>query len=71
MRNDMNSERPGAFEEMTRLYGTLNASPSQPRDNYRIRGGAAQRQSSKVPQNGRFQHLKELIMLERANETTK
>lgn len=59
-----------AFEELTKTYGTVNRQPptSQRVYTYRIGGGMVVPQSGNVPQAGSFQHLKELILTERARE---
>ena len=68
LRNGM-PDRLRAFEEVTRLYGTVNRHPPSPRRrlNFRVGGGVSP-PSSEVPQAGSFQHLKELIITERARE---
>ncbi|XP_015608915.1 uncharacterized protein LOC107274368 [Cephus cinctus] len=62
-------DRTRAFEEVTRLYGTINRHPPSPRRrmNFRVGGGSSS-SLSQVPQAGSFQHLKELIRTERARE---
>ena len=68
LRNGM-PDRSRAFEEVTRLYGTVNRHPpaSHRRLSFRVGGGVSP-SSSQVPQAGSFQHLKELILTERARE---
>ncbi|KAK0168860.1 hypothetical protein PV327_002625 [Microctonus hyperodae] len=55
-----------AFEEVAKMYGTINRQPPDSRIsqyNFRVGGG-----SPHVSQAGSFQHLKELIRTERARE---
>ncbi|XP_051156590.1 uncharacterized protein LOC127278772 isoform X2 [Leptopilina boulardi] len=68
LRNGMSKAK--AFEELTKTYGTVNRQPptSQRVYTYRIGGGMVVPQSGNVPQAGSFQHLKELILTERARE---
>ncbi|XP_034940104.1 uncharacterized protein [Chelonus insularis] len=64
LRNGM-PNRMKTFEEVARMYGTINRQPPdlrRPQYNFRVGGG------SHVPQAGSFQHLKELIRTERARE---
>ncbi|CAD6241933.1 GSCOCG00009382001-RA-CDS [Cotesia congregata] len=68
-RNGMPNNRAKAFEEVTRMYGTINRQPPdsrRPQYNFRVGGGGSS--ISHVPQAGSFQHLKELIRTERARE---
>ncbi|XP_011497203.1 PREDICTED: uncharacterized protein LOC105361651 [Ceratosolen solmsi marchali] len=87
LRNGM-PERARAFEEVARLYGTVNRHPPSQRrrlTSFRVAGGGGGGGSSggrghiaenneendldaSVPQTGSFQHLKELILTERARE---
>lgn len=65
----MPNNRAKAFEEVTRMYGTINRQPPdsrRPQYNFRVGGGGSS--ISHVPQAGSFQHLKELIRTERARE---
>ncbi|KAG7208729.1 hypothetical protein KM043_014925 [Ampulex compressa] len=69
LRNGMR-QRTRAFEEVARLYGTVNRqSPSTRRrlTSFRV-GGGMSAPVSQVPQAGSFQHLKDLIRAERARE---
>ncbi|XP_057324401.1 uncharacterized protein LOC130667041 [Microplitis mediator] len=68
-RNGMPNNRMKAFEEVARMYGTVNRQPPdlrRPQYNFRVGGGGSS--ISHVPQAGSFQHLKELIRTERARE---
>lgn len=65
LRNGM-PNRIKAFEEVARMYGTVNRQPPDSRRRqYNFRAGSG---TSNVPQAGSFQHLKELIRTERARE---
>ncbi|XP_043279066.1 uncharacterized protein [Venturia canescens] len=69
LRNGM-PNRMKPFEEVSRLYGTINRHMPDPRrrqTNFRVGGGGGP-SMSEVPQAGSFQHLKELIRTERARE---
>lgn len=70
LRNGM-PNRMKAFEEVSRLYGTVNRQMPDPRrrlTNFRVGGGGGSSSMSQVPQAGSFQHLKELVRTERARE---
>ena len=73
LRNGMPS-RTRAFEEVAQLYGTINRNAASPRrrlTSFRVGGGGGGGGSAAneaVPQQGSFQHLKELILNERARE---
>lgn len=61
-------DRARAFEEVARLYGTVNRQPPSQRrrlTSFRVGGGPV---NPNIPQAGSFQHLKEIILTERARE---
>ncbi|XP_016843259.1 uncharacterized protein LOC100120533 isoform X2 [Nasonia vitripennis] len=67
LRNGM-PDRARAFEEVARLYGTVNRQPPSQRrrlTSFRVGGGPV---NPNLPQAGSFQHLKEIILTERARE---
>ncbi|XP_023290514.1 uncharacterized protein LOC105697905 [Orussus abietinus] len=67
LRNGMPDRSRAAFEEVARLYGTVNRHPPSSRrvTGFRHGGGG---DAGQVPQAGSFQHLKDLVRSERARE---
>ncbi|KAF2885604.1 hypothetical protein ILUMI_20546 [Ignelater luminosus] len=64
------AERNRAFEEVARMYGTVQRG-TEPRRRvtaFRLSGGGHIPSVALTPQSGSFQHLKELIRTERARE---
>ena len=60
--------RMRSFEDVSHLYGKVNRQMPDPRrrqTSFRVGGGGS---PSKVPQAGSFQHLQELVRLDRVRE---